>query len=80
MSPSKEILVCKHLNIEQGAIRILRFADGEIGVEVLETIRGCDVFIVQSTCTPVNDHLMELLLIIDAVRRASPKVGVTRNH
>ena len=50
---------------------ISTFADGETSVEFLENIRGQDVFIVQSTCTPVNDSLMELMIMIDAARRSS---------
>lgn len=47
------------------------FADGEVSVSINETVRGCDVFVIQSTCKPVNDSLMELLILIDALRRAS---------
>ena len=50
-----------------------RFSDGEVLVEIDENVRGGDVFVIQSTCTPVNDHLMELLLMLDAFRRASAK-------
>ena len=56
-----------------GAIKTKRFADGEIYVQVQESIRGCDVFLIQPTCPPVNDHLMELLVMIDACRRASAR-------
>ena len=48
-----------------------KFADGEISVSFNETVRGCDVFLIQSTCCPVNDNFMELLIMIDACRRAS---------
>jgi len=51
--------------------RVARFADGEISVDLDETVRGCDVFVIQSTCPPVNDRLMELLLMMDAFKRAS---------
>lgn len=54
-----------------GCVRLMRFADGEISVEIGESVRGADVFIVQPTCAPVNDNLMELLIMIDAMRRAS---------
>jgi len=50
-----------------------RFADGELYIQIRESIRGCDVYLIQPTCTPVNDHLMELLIIIDACRRASAR-------
>src|SRR5258706_5039572 len=52
---------------------VLRFADMEIFVEILENVRGADVFVIQSTSYPANDHLMELLIIIDALRRASAR-------
>lgn len=61
------------LNIPLGGISVDRFSDGEICVEVLENVRGKDVFIVQPTCTPCNDNLMELMVMIDAMRRASAK-------
>jgi len=59
------------LGQELGQVSIKRFADGEVFVEVCDNIRGRDVFIVQSTCPPVNEHLMELLVLMDAVKRAS---------
>jgi len=62
---------CKHLGVPKGAISVGKFSDGEIAVELQENVRGRDVFIVQSTCNPTNDNLMELLVIADAVRRAS---------
>lgn len=65
--------VASYLGLEQGKIKIKRFADGEIYVQVQESIRGCDVFLVQPTCPPVNDNLMELLVTIDACRRASAR-------
>lgn len=65
--------VASYLGLELGKIKIKRFADGEIYVQVQESIRGCDVFLVQPTCPPVNDHLMELLITIDACRRASAR-------
>ncbi|HDZ91519.1 MAG: ribose-phosphate pyrophosphokinase [Deltaproteobacteria bacterium] len=63
--------VCEYLGIEQGKILAKTFSDGETRVEIGENIRGRDVFIVQSTSTPVNNNLMELLIIMDAMRRAS---------
>ncbi|RJR24389.1 MAG: ribose-phosphate pyrophosphokinase [Desulfobacteraceae bacterium] len=65
--------VCQYLGIKPGAISSKRFCDGETQVEVGENVRGRDVFILQSTCPPVNDNLMELLIIIDAMKRASAK-------
>ena len=63
--------VCKELGIELGDGQVNTFADGEVAVTLNETVRGADVFLIQSTCKPVNDHLMELLVMIDACRRAS---------
>lgn len=65
--------VCKHLDVPLGNAEVRRFSDGEVMVEIAENVRGGDVFVVQSTCTPVNDTLMELLLMLDAFRRASAK-------
>jgi ribose-phosphate pyrophosphokinase len=65
--------VCKQLDVALGQAEVRRFSDGEVMVEIAENVRGGDVFVVQSTCTPVNDTLMELLLMLDAFRRASAK-------
>ncbi len=64
-------MVCDELGIDLGNSTVKSFADGEVSVSVNETVRGCDVFVVQSTCKPVNNNLMELLIMIDAFRRAS---------
>jgi ribose-phosphate pyrophosphokinase len=63
--------VCSILNMEEGGLEVQRFSDGETFVKILNNVRGADVAVIQSTCTPVNDNLMELLLTIDALRRAS---------
>ncbi len=63
--------VAKHVGIELGDCDVGRFADGEINVRINETVRGHDVFIIQSTSPPVNENLMELLILIDAFKRAS---------
>lgn len=63
--------ICNRLDLELGQLEVGKFSDGETCVNIKETVRGCDVFIVQSTSIPVNDNLMELLLIIDACKRAS---------
>ena len=63
--------VCDELGLTLGRSEVKKFADGEVSVSVNETVRGCDVFVVQSTCNPVNDNLMELLIMMDAFRRAS---------
>jgi len=65
--------VCDYLGIDQGKLMAKTFSDGETQIEIHENIRGLDVFILQSTCTPVNDNLMQLLIIIDALKRASAK-------
>jgi ribose-phosphate pyrophosphokinase len=63
--------IAKHLGFPLGKCHVGKFSDGEVTVEVMENIRGRDVFVVQSTCPPVNDNLMELLVMTDAIRRAS---------
>ncbi len=65
--------VCGFLGVSLGRAYVRRFSDGEVMVEIADNVRGGDVFVIQSTCTPVNDHLMELLLMLDAFRRASAK-------
>jgi ribose-phosphate pyrophosphokinase len=65
--------IVSHLGIELAKIKINKFKDGEIGIQIEENVRGTDLYIIQSMSTPVNDHLMELLLIVDAARRASAK-------
>jgi len=63
--------VVRHLNIHLGRATVGRFSDGEVNVEILENVRGKDVFVLQSTCQPTNDSLMEIMLMVDALRRAS---------
>ncbi|MGQ9687361.1 MAG: ribose-phosphate diphosphokinase [Desulfobaccales bacterium] len=63
--------ICQYLGIPLGEAVVGRFSDGEISVEFRENVRGTDVYVVQPTCIPANDHLMELLIMIDALRRAS---------
>lgn len=65
--------ICEHLNVPLGDCLVKTFSDGEIWVQVNENVRGADVFVVQSTCTPVDRSLMELFLMMDAFRRASAK-------
>ena len=72
-NPDLAAAVCRYIGINVGAAEVRRFSDGEILVEIDENVRGGDVFVLQSTCTPVNDSLMELLLMLDAFRRASAK-------
>ncbi|MGZ6228800.1 MAG: ribose-phosphate pyrophosphokinase [Candidatus Binataceae bacterium] len=65
--------VCEHLGVRLGQAEVGRFPDGEVMVEVRENVRGGDCFVLQSICTPPNENLMELLLLMDALRRASAK-------
>ena len=65
--------IADYLGIELGQSSVKTFSDGEINVSVDESVRGCEVFIIQPTCTPVNNSIMELLIMIDAVRRASAR-------
>jgi ribose-phosphate pyrophosphokinase len=65
--------VVRHLGIELGNVKIRKFANGEIYVRYLQSVRGADVFIVQSICAPVNETLMELLIMVDAAKRASAR-------
>ena len=63
--------VVRHLNLHLGRASVGRFSDGEVAVEILENVRGHDVFVLQSTCMPTNDTLMEIMVMVDALRRAS---------
>lgn len=63
--------ICDHLGIKKSILQVGRFKDGEININIGESIRGCDVYLVQPTCSPTNDNLMELLILIDACKRAS---------
>jgi ribose-phosphate pyrophosphokinase len=63
--------ICHFFNVPLGNAKVGTFSDGEIMVEIQENVRGMDVFIIQSICSPVNEHLMELLIMIDAMKRAS---------
>lgn len=65
--------VARYLGLDLGPMIRKRFADGELYIQIQESIRGCDVYLIQPSCNPVNDHLMELLIMIDACRRASAR-------
>ncbi|MBM7704914.1 ribose-phosphate diphosphokinase [Metabacillus iocasae] len=65
--------IAKVIGVELGKCSVARFSDGEVQINIEESIRGCDVFIIQSTSAPVNEHIMELLIMIDALKRASAK-------
>ncbi len=70
-NPALAKAICDHLEIPLGNSHVGRFSDGEIHVKLDESVRGSDVYVIQSTCDPVNQHLMELLVFVDALRRAS---------
>jgi ribose-phosphate pyrophosphokinase len=63
--------IASYIGVTLGDSEALQFADGEVRIKLNESVRGCDVFVIQSTCLPVNDNLMELLVMVDALRRAS---------
>ena len=65
--------VCNFLGMQRGQAQVIRFRDGECYVQIQENVRGADVFVLQPTCRPVDEHLMELLLMIDALKRASAR-------
>jgi ribose-phosphate pyrophosphokinase len=70
-NPKLALAVVQHLNLPLGRAHVSRFSDGEVTVEVNENVRGKDVFVLQSTCAPTNDNLMELVIMVDAFKRAS---------
>ena len=70
-NPGMAAQIAEHLNISLGAATVGRFSDGEVTVEINQNVRARDVFVVQSTCAPTNDNLMELLIMVDALKRAS---------
>ncbi len=72
-NPALASAICKYLGLNLSAAEVRRFSDGEIFVEIGENVRGADVFVIQPTCPPVNDHLMELVIMVDALRRASAR-------
>ncbi|MBM9510848.1 ribose-phosphate pyrophosphokinase [Desulfogranum marinum] len=65
--------ICNYLDMPLGAAEVKQFSDGETSVEIGENVRGADVFVIQPTCPPVNDNLMELVIMVDALRRASAR-------
>ncbi|MEN6441282.1 MAG: ribose-phosphate pyrophosphokinase [Syntrophobacter sp.] len=72
-NPQLSERVCSQLGIRTGKALVTRFSDGEIRVEILENVRGKDTYVLQSTCPPVNENIMELLVLIDALKRASAR-------
>jgi ribose-phosphate pyrophosphokinase len=70
-NPKLAEAVAQHLHIQLGRATVGRFSDGEVMVEILENVRGRDVFVLQSTCAPTNDNLMEVMVMVDALKRAS---------
>ncbi|TLS35111.1 ribose-phosphate diphosphokinase [Pseudalkalibacillus caeni] len=65
--------IVEHIGVKMGKCSVTRFSDGEIQINIEESIRGCDVYVIQSTSAPVNEHIMELLIMVDALKRASAK-------
>ncbi len=70
-SPHLAAAICEHLDLDLGRVEVGTFADGETSVDIGENVRGMDVFVIQSTCAPANNNLMELLILLDALRRSS---------
>src|ERR1700677_1125841 len=70
-NPALAAEICYELGCSLGAVTVDQFSDGEVHLQIQENVRGADVFVVQPTCTPVDRHLMELLLMMDALKRAS---------
>ncbi|MFN7849593.1 MAG: ribose-phosphate pyrophosphokinase-like domain-containing protein, partial [Burkholderiales bacterium] len=70
-NPKLAAEVARHLNLPLGKMTVGRFSDGEVMVEINENVRGKDVFVLQSTCAPANDTLMELMIMVDALKRSS---------
>ena len=70
-NPALATSICERLGVPLGAAKVKRFSDGEVMVEIGENVRGRDVYVIQSTCAPTNDNLMELLIMMDALKRAS---------
>jgi ribose-phosphate pyrophosphokinase len=69
--PQLTVRICDYLQIPRGEVRLYNFSDGESGCQIEENVRGGDVYVVQPTCPPVNDNLMEMLILLDACRRSS---------
>ena len=72
-NPELAAKICEQLSLSLGEALVTRFSDGEIRVEISDNVRGRDIFIIQSICPPTNRNLMELLIMIDAVKRASAR-------
>ena len=70
-NPELASAICEYLRLSLGRWKLSRFSDGEVYVQILENVRGTDVFVIQPTCPPVNEHLMELLIAVDALKRSS---------
>ena len=79
-NPELAQMIVQRLGLRLGCATVSRFSDGEISIEIDENVRGKDVFVIQSTCAPTNDNLMELILMIDALRRSSASGKCTRKR
>jgi ribose-phosphate pyrophosphokinase len=69
--PELGTLIAKNIGMDVAKVELKRFSDGEVNLEIRENVRGCDVFVIQSTCPPANDNYVELFVILDALKRAS---------
>ena len=74
-NPGMAAEIAGHLGISLGSADVGRFSDGEVTVEIKQNVRARDVFVVQSTCAPTNENLMELLIMVDALKRASTMIS-----
>jgi ribose-phosphate pyrophosphokinase len=72
-NPELAVEIVEHIGLSMGRSSVTAFSDGEIQINIEESIRGCEVYVIQSTSSPVNEHIMELLIMIDALKRASAK-------
>src|SRR5262245_47878192 len=70
-NPALARSICEYLRVPLGQLKLSRFSDGEVYCQVLENVRGTDVFLIQPLCSPVNENLMELLIVVDALKRSS---------
>jgi ribose-phosphate pyrophosphokinase len=80
-NPALALKVAEYLNIELGQVEKKRFKNGEIYIRFIDSVRGADVFLMQTCCDPVNDNIMELLIMLDALKRASAgMINVVMTH
>ena len=78
-NPALSKKICDYLDVPLGGEKVKRFSDGEIQIEINENVRARDIYVVQSTCSPVNDNLVELLLMIDAIQYQNSLIKALEN-